>query len=224
MDTNQEQKTKEEFRQTVIAAENKGEELKVAVQKLTLDLLSSEVNTSGFSREKMKSFTRMAMEGIIEGVKEAQGKAEDLIQKAVEGFIEAIRNIPNSTKPKTREYLKNAVSGMQSVVYLAGDRIMDSISNTIESIMELKSKARVTFKCTAQNASHVNLVGSFNNWDPQATPLKKTLKGHWSITLTLPYGRYEYRYLIDNQWFTDPNTPHVPNEYGSENSVIIVGE
>ena len=32
----------------------------------------------------------------------------------------------------------------------------------------------------------------------------------------------EYRYLIDNQWFTDPNTPHVFNEFGSATSVLLV--
>jgi len=81
---------------------------------------------------------------------------------------------------------------------------------------------RVTFRLEYPTASEVFLAGSFNRWDPQSHPLKRTKKGHWSITITLPRGRHEYRYVVDGQWFTDPNTLRVPNAFGSENSVIVV--
>jgi len=222
MNQNREQWVKEVFRQTVIKTVEKGEELKDKIQNLTEEIINSEIKNIGFSREKMKTLTQNAMEGILEGTKETREKAEELTQKAVDGMIEAIRNIPGISKTKTREYLKQAVSSIKATINNAGDRILDSVHNTLENIFELKQKARVTFKCTAPAASQVYLVGSFNDWNPTATPLKKTLKGHWSVTPTLPQGRYEYRYLIDNQWFTDPNTPHVFNEFGSENSVLIV--
>lgn len=112
---------------------------------------------------------------------------------------------------------------MLDAVKEAGDRVIDSVNGALENIMELKQKSRITFKCQAPEATNVYLVGSFNNWNPNATPMKKTQKGHWSVTLTLPYGTYQYRYLIDNQWFTDPETPQVANEFGSNNSVIVVG-
>ncbi|MDK2897332.1 MAG: hypothetical protein PWP04_1452 [Candidatus Atribacteria bacterium] len=81
---------------------------------------------------------------------------------------------------------------------------------------------RVTFKIDYPEAKSVFVTGSFNGWDTQACPLRKTKKGHWSTTLTLPYGQYEYRYLVDGEWYTDPSAPRVTNEYGSENSVIKV--
>ncbi|HXL02046.1 MAG TPA: glycogen-binding domain-containing protein [Candidatus Atribacteria bacterium] len=81
---------------------------------------------------------------------------------------------------------------------------------------------RVTFKLDYPQAQSVFIAGGFNNWDTQAYPMRKTQKGHWSCTLTLPCGRYEYRYIVDGEWYTDPSTPRVPNEYGSENSVIEV--
>ena len=224
MSQNREKWVKEIFRQTVIKAVEKGEEIQDKIQKLTQETISSEINKLGFSREKMKVLIQNAMEGIIEGTKETREKAEELNQKAINGLIEAIRNIPGTNQTKTREYIKDAVSGIKTTLKNFGGQMMDSLLNTIENIFELKQKARVTFKCIAPDASQVYLVGSFNDWNPTATPLKKTLKGHWSITLTLPQGRYEYRYLVDNQWFTDPNTPHVFNQFGTENSVLIVGE
>lgn len=79
---------------------------------------------------------------------------------------------------------------------------------------------RVTFRLECPKAGNVSIAGSFNQWNLE--PLRKTKKGYWSITVTLPRGRHEYRYFVDGQWFTDPHTERVPNEFGSENSVIVV--
>jgi len=223
MQMNHEIRVKETFRQAIIKAADKGEEVKNMIQTLTQEVLNSEMNATGLTREKVKSLVRDAMEGVIQGAKETREKTDDLTRRAVDGIIEAVRQISGTTKIKTRDYLKQATLGIQTAVHQAGDLIIESVSSALENIMELKLKARITFKCQAGDASRVHLVGSFNHWNPNATPLKKTLKGHWSVTLTLPYGKYEYRYLIDDQWFTDPDTPHVTNEFGSENSVIIVG-
>jgi len=224
MNQNQDKWVKEIFRQAVMKAVEKGEEIQDKIQKLTEETISSEIKNLSFSREKMKVFMQNAMEGIIEGTKETREKAEELNKKAIHGLIEAIRNIPGINKTKTREYIKYAVSGIKTTLKNVGDKMKESLLSTLENIFELKQKVRVTFKCIAPDASQVYLVGSFNEWNPTATPLKKTLKGHWSVTLSLPHGRYEYRYLVDNQWFTDPNTPHVFNQFGTENSVLIVGE
>ncbi len=224
MSQNREKWVKEIFRQTVIKAVEKGEEIQDKIQKLTEEIINSEIKNLGLNREKMKILAQNAMEGIIEGTKETREKAEEFNQKAVDGIIAAVRNIPELNKTKTREYIKHAVFGIKATLNNVGDKMMDSLCGNLENIFELKQKARVTFKCMAPDASQVYLVGSFNDWSPTATPLKKTLKGHWSVTLTLPQGRYEYRYLVDNQWFTDPNTPHIFNQFGTENSVLVVGE
>jgi hypothetical protein len=224
MSQNREKWVKEIFRQTVIKAVEKGEEIQDKIQKLTEEIINSEIKNLGLNREKMKILAQNAMEGIIEGTKETREKAEEFNQKAVNGIIAAVRNIPELNKTKTREYIKHAVFGIKATLNNAGDKMMDSLYSALENIFELKQKARVTFKCMAPNASQVYLVGSFNDWNPTVTPLKKTLKGHWSVTLTIPQGSYEYRYLVDNQWFTDPNTPHIFNQFGTENSVLVVGE
>jgi len=112
---------------------------------------------------------------------------------------------PHSLRQKTKLYSVNANSYYNLFI-----------------IKEESKMPRVTFKLDYPQAESVFIAGSFNDWDTQAYPLRRTKKGHWSITLTLPCGRYEYRYIVDGEWYTDPSTPRVINEYGSENSVIEV--
>ena len=54
------------------------------------------------------------------------------------------------------------------------------------------------------------------------TPRHTMRKTQKDIGVLFISGRYEYRYICRRRWYTDPSTPRVPNEYGSENSVIEV--
>ena len=47
--------------------------------------------------------------------------------------------------------------------------------------------------------------------------------GHWVKELTLPLGRYEYRFVVSGEWMDDPNAKEVvPNPHGGINAVLIV--
>jgi 1,4-alpha-glucan branching enzyme len=47
--------------------------------------------------------------------------------------------------------------------------------------------------------------------------------GAWKTTVWLPAGRYEYRFVVDGQWISDPSAREcVQNTYGSTNSVLVV--
>ncbi|HET7854189.1 MAG TPA: 4-alpha-glucanotransferase, partial [Candidatus Methylomirabilis sp.] len=85
-------------------------------------------------------------------------------------------------------------------------------------------KARpVSFQWTATEANAVSVVGDFNNWDPQAHPLRKGKDGLWKVTLRLKPGRYEYMFIVDGEWREDPRNPNrVPNPHGGFNSVCEV--
>ena len=79
----------------------------------------------------------------------------------------------------------------------------------------------VTFVLDAPNGWDVALAGSFNKWEPRA--MVKEVDGKWRITVHLPKGSHQYRFLVDTQWREDPaNEKRVANEYGSFNSVIDV--
>jgi 1,4-alpha-glucan branching enzyme len=85
------------------------------------------------------------------------------------------------------------------------------------------------FSCKAPDANSVYLAGTFNNWDPVLTPLKKKKDGTWSTTVKLSPGHYEYKFVVDGNWCCSPgcNDHHscpncVINEHGTMNRVIEV--
>ncbi len=86
--------------------------------------------------------------------------------------------------------------------------------------------ALVTFELPAGIwAEQVALVGEFNNWDKKSHFLHQNrADATWRITLELPVGqRYQFRYLVNgtdwhNDWTADA---YVPNQQGSDNSVVI---
>ena len=91
----------------------------------------------------------------------------------------------------------------------------------------LKSKpvCKVTFTLPEQvKAETAHLVGDFNNWDEQATPMKKAKKdGYFSITLELDKDKeYQFRYLVNGtEWHNDWNADkYVPNPFSGDNSVV----
>jgi 1,4-alpha-glucan branching enzyme len=73
------------------------------------------------------------------------------------------------------------------------------------------------------DAIDVCVAGSFNQWQPQATPMVPLGEGKWAKELTLPDGRYEYRFVVDGRWISDPNAAETaPNPFGSTHSVITI--
>ena len=73
-------------------------------------------------------------------------------------------------------------------------------------------------------ASAVCVVGSFNDWHPNATPMVALGDGRWVKELILPPGRYEYRFVVDGEWADDPNAREVaPNPHGGVNGVLTIG-
>lgn len=95
----------------------------------------------------------------------------------------------------------------------------------------LKNKpvCKVTFtllKDMADSAQSVALVGDFNDWNPESTPMKRRKDGAFEATLNLDAGReYQFRYrLDDNAWENDDSADsYVRSPYGDEdNSVVAV--
>jgi 1,4-alpha-glucan branching enzyme len=86
-----------------------------------------------------------------------------------------------------------------------------------------RQSKKVSFAISVPQASKVLLAGTFNNWDYKSTPLRKTKDSMWKRDLALEPGRYEYKFVVDGNWITDPNNNNrVHNSLGAENSVIEV--
>jgi 1,4-alpha-glucan branching enzyme len=73
----------------------------------------------------------------------------------------------------------------------------------------------------AKGAKQVAVAGDFSSW--KLLPMKKQKDGRYAVTVPLPPGVYEYRFIIDGQWMADPDHNHwAPNPHGSFNSVAQV--
>lgn len=87
----------------------------------------------------------------------------------------------------------------------------------------------IKFVLVAPHASTVSVVGDFNNWDADATPMTRTRTGGtWSVAIRLPAGRHVYAFVVNGmngtQWVPDPSAPLAPEDgLGAPNSVVLVG-
>jgi hypothetical protein len=85
----------------------------------------------------------------------------------------------------------------------------------------------VVFSLNLPEARSVALVGSFNQWRSQGFEMQRegSNKNVWTITLTLPEGRYEYAFMVDGEKLVaDPQAGFYQNDgFGNENAVLILG-
>jgi 1,4-alpha-glucan branching enzyme len=87
---------------------------------------------------------------------------------------------------------------------------------------EQSREKTVEFRLSMPQAQTACVVGTFNNWDTKRTPMQKDAAG-WKASIPLAPGRYEYRFVADGQWLSDPNAKEsVGNDFGSTNSVLVV--
>jgi Carbohydrate-binding module 48 (Isoamylase N-terminal domain) len=83
----------------------------------------------------------------------------------------------------------------------------------------------VRFALVAPGASRVSLVGDFNRWDAQATPMRQLGDGRlWLVEVPLPPGRHVYAFVVDGDVTPDPAAPRAGEEdFGTPSSVVLVG-
>ena len=67
-------------------------------------------------------------------------------------------------------------------------------------------------------AKRVCLAGSFNDWNPTATPMAPAGRGWWLRELWLPPGQYEYLLVVDGQWMVDPQAKSTSLRIKMDNS------
>jgi 1,4-alpha-glucan branching enzyme len=79
----------------------------------------------------------------------------------------------------------------------------------------------ILFVCEHAGAE-VFLAGDFNDWNPRSHRMVRK-EGAFHKRLKLAPGTYEYKFVVDGEWRTDPSAAEQrPNEFGSMNSVVHV--
>jgi hypothetical protein len=122
--------------------------------------------------------------------------------------------------PAPPQWLAPALAGAALAVLalFAGDRLHKPLETEAVAV-------EVHFELHAPGAHRVELVGTFNHWQPGTIRLQgPDASGHWEARISLPEGRYEYQFLIDGRrWVTDPAAAVVrPDGFGQMNAVLEV--
>lgn len=88
----------------------------------------------------------------------------------------------------------------------------------------LKEKlSKVRFELVAPDAKKVALTGDFTNWSVEGLEMKRKLNGRWRVLLELKPGFYEYKFIVDGEWRTDPaNRNTSVNSFSTLNSIMEV--
>lgn len=121
-------------------------------------------------------------------------------------------------------------AGLVGVMALAAREDEAPVATVMEAprvaITPVAAQQMTKFVFNAQSASRVTIVGDFNDWDPEASPLQKMGKGVWTITIPLAPGRYQYTFVVDGTtWVADPVAPRtLEDDFGQPNSIITVGD
>jgi len=87
----------------------------------------------------------------------------------------------------------------------------------------------MTFVFVTHGATKVSIVGDFNQWNSDATPMTRIENSNaWTVTVPLSAGRHLYSFYAvgadGEKWIADPNAPAADDGFGRANSIILVGK
>jgi 1,4-alpha-glucan branching enzyme len=84
---------------------------------------------------------------------------------------------------------------------------------------------RVEFRFYRPGAADVQIVGTFNNWNPKTLSMRPMGEpGWWTATTTIEPGEHFFRYIADGHWYTDFAANGVERNKHGWNSILIVPE
>ena len=74
------------------------------------------------------------------------------------------------------------------------------------------------------STTSVNLAGTFNGWNKDATPMKLEADGRtWSLDLDLKFGRYQYKFVRNgSEWIPDPKGKNEDDGNGNINTMLTI--
>ena len=87
----------------------------------------------------------------------------------------------------------------------------------------------MTFVFVTHGATSVSLVGDFNQWNADATPMRRIENSNaWTVTVPLSAGRHLYSFYAvgkdGEKFLADPTAPVSDDGFGHVNSVVLVAK
>jgi len=79
------------------------------------------------------------------------------------------------------------------------------------------------FTLEAPGAAEVALVGDFNSWGEPIGMNDDDEDGIWVAIASLDPGVYQYKFIVDGRWQSDPSNPvSVDDSHSGKNSIVVV--
>ncbi len=92
-----------------------------------------------------------------------------------------------------------------------------------EEAIASPNTVRYEFRFEAGSAAEVCLAGDFNSWKVCDARLSRVGEDVWSVSLELPPGRYEYMFVVDGRWVTDPHAMGFHDDgFGNQNAILVL--
>lgn len=150
---------------------------------------------------------------------------------------EALRDDPHRSWWTRRSWRVSPLGALAMAAGIAGlaivgTKALDTLGPTGNGVNVMGAAARVDtvhlvrFVFLDSTASRVSLVGTFNQWQKDATVLTAAGGGAWTVDVRLPTGRHEYAFVVTDRrgerWVADPLSPTVRDEYDTPSSVIAI--
>ena len=127
------------------------------------------------------------------------------------------------TDPANSNTADDGVGGVNSVVAVSGAVSSEAAKSVSAAQAPKQVKGGTLFTCSAPGANKVVVAGSFNNWSQDANRMSKNSAGIWSVIVPLGSGSYQYKFVVDGNWITDPSNPASSDDgLGGSNSVITL--
>jgi 5'-AMP-activated protein kinase regulatory beta subunit len=84
-------------------------------------------------------------------------------------------------------------------------------------------RRRIVFAFHDHQAREVAVTGDFNQWNRASHPMKQDGNGRWKKVVLLLPGQYEYKFIVNGHWRTDPDNPkRCRNCFGTYNNILQV--
>jgi 1,4-alpha-glucan branching enzyme len=113
-----------------------------------------------------------------------------------------IRRTKSNTKEKERLIMKSTLQSNHN------QPVASTESNSVGPLPRYSARRNLhhtIFFCHAPHANQVALIGDFNDWDPNTTPMAKQPDGRWMVALELSHGYHHYLFWVDGKSMLDPN-------------------
>jgi diguanylate cyclase (GGDEF)-like protein len=127
-----------------------------------------------------------------------------------------------ATFPRDAQGAQSLLAGADAALYASKNAGRNRVSVHVpETGVDLMFKPS-----HADSVKIAHVVGEFNNWETGVDVMARGEDGAWRIRLALAPGRYEYKFVLNQDWYlADPGCHEtVADSYGGKNSVMRVGE